>query len=58
MVEDNSINIFDEPVAKPTSIEVGNALEALQILCLFNKNGDEMRVLLQQFEILENNLVF
>ena len=52
MDEDNGIKIFDEPVAKPTSIEVGNALETLQNLCLFNENGNEMRVLLQQLESL------
>ena len=50
MVEDDSIDIFDEPVTKPTSIEVGNALETLQILCLFNKNGNEMRVILTFFK--------
>ena len=30
--EDDGIKIFDEPVAMPTSIEVGNALETLQNL--------------------------
>ena len=61
MDEDDGIEIFDEPVAKPTSIEVGNALETLQNLCHFNEDGNEMPVLLQQLEsldvILENNLV-
>ena len=52
MDEDDGIEIFDEPVAKPTSIEIGNALETLQDLYLFNKNGNEMRVLLQQLESL------
>ena len=42
MNEDDGIKIFDEPVAKPTSIEVGNALETLQNLWIFNKNGNEM----------------
>ena len=46
MDEDDGIKIFDEFVAKPTSIEVGNELEMLQNLCLFNKNGNEIRVLL------------
>ena len=32
MDEDDGIEIFDEPVAMPTSIEVGNALETLQNL--------------------------
>ena len=50
MDEDGDIEIFDEPVAKPPSIEVGNALETLQNLCLFNKNENDMRVLLQQLE--------
>ena len=39
MDEDNSIEIFDESVAKPTSIEVGNALETLKNLFLFNENA-------------------
>ena len=52
MDEENGIEIFDEPVAKLFSIKVGNALETLQNLCLFNKNGNEMRVLLQQLESL------
>ena len=42
MNEDDGIKIFDEPVAKPTSIEVGNALETLQNLWILNKNGNEM----------------
>ena len=52
MDEDDGIEISGEPVAKPTSIEVGNVLETLQNLCLFNGNGNEMRVLLQQLESL------
>ena len=54
MDEDDGIKIFDEPVAMPPSIEVGNTLETLQKLCLFNKNGNEMRVLLQQLESLHS----
>ena len=46
MDEDDGIEIFDEPFAKPTSIKVGNALEMLQNLCLFNENGNEGGVLL------------
>ena len=53
MDEDDGIEIFEEPVAKPTSIEVGNALKTLQILCLFNENGNEMPVLLQQLDSLD-----
>ena len=52
MDEDDGIQIFDKPVAKPTSSEVGNALQMLQYLCFFNKNGNEMRVLLQKLELL------
>ena len=50
MDEDDGIKIFDEPVAKPTFVEVGNALETLQNMRLFNEN--EMRVLLQQLKSL------
>lgn len=35
--EANGNEIFDAPVAKPTAINVGNALETIQNLCLFNK---------------------
>ena len=52
MDEDDDIEISGEPVPKPTSIKVGNVLETLQNLCLFNENGNEMRVLLQQLESL------
>ena len=46
------MEVFDEPIDKPTQIEIGNALEILQNLCLFNKSGDDMRLLLQRFESL------
>ena len=46
------IEVFDEPIEKPTQIEIGNALETLQNLCLFNKSGDDMSLLLQRFESL------
>ena len=46
MDKDDGVEIFDEPVAKPTSIKLGNALETLQNLYLFNENGNEMRVFL------------
>ena len=52
MDEGDGIETFNEPVAKPTSIEVGYSLETLQNLCLFNENGNEMRVHLQQLESL------
>ena len=47
MDEDDVIEILDEPVAKPTSVEIGNALETLQSLWLFSENGNEIQVLLQ-----------
>ena len=50
MDEGDGIKVFDEPVAKSTSIEVGNTLETLQNLCHFNENGNEIRVLLEQLE--------
>ena len=50
--EDDGIEIFDEPVAMPPSIGFGNTLETLQKLGLFNKNGNEVWVLLQQLESL------
>ena len=46
------MEVFDEPIDKPTQTEIGNALETLQSLCLFNKSGDDMRLLLQRFESL------
>ena len=46
------IEVFDEPIEKPTQIDIGNALETLQNLCLFNKSGDDMSLLLQRFESL------
>ena len=53
------MEVFDEPIDKPTQTEIGNALETLQNLCLFNKTGDDMRLLLQRFEslVLKNELV-
>ena len=42
----------DEPVVKWNSIEVRNALETLQILCLYQEKGNDMRDLLQRFELL------
>ena len=40
------MEVFDEPVDKTTQNEIGNVLETLQNLCLFNKCGDDMRLLL------------
>ena len=52
---DNSLGImevFYEPIDKPTQTEIANALETLQNLCLVNKSGDDMRMLLRRFESL------
>ena len=46
------MEVFDEPIDKPTQTEIGNALETLQNLYLFNKSWDDMRLLLQRFESL------
>ena len=47
-----SLEVFDEPIDKPAQTEIGNALETLQNLCLFNKSGDNRRLLLQCFQSL------
>ena len=44
------MEVFDEPIDKPTQAEIGNALETLQNLCLCNKSGHDMRLFLQRFE--------
>ena len=46
------MEVFDEPIDKPTQTEIGNAPETLKNLYLFNKSGDDMRLLLQHFESL------
>ena len=46
------MEVFDEPIGKPTQTEIGNALETLQNLFLFNKGRDDMRLLLERFESL------
>ena len=38
------MEVFDEPINKATQTEIGNALETLQNLCLFNKSGDDMHL--------------
>ena len=45
------MEVFNEPIDKPTQTEIGNAVETFQNLCLFNKSGDYMRFL-QRFESL------
>ena len=52
---DNSFEImevFDGPIDKATQTEIRNALETLQNLCFFNKNVDDIHLLLQRFESL------
>ena len=53
------MELFDEPIDKPSQTEIGNALETFQNLCLFNKSGDDIRLLLQRFEslVLKDELV-
>ena len=46
------MEVFDEAIDKPTQTEIGKALKTLQNLCLFNKSGDDMHLLLQRFESL------
>ena len=38
------------PVVKPSSIDIINALNTLQNLCLFDEVGNDMLELLQRFE--------
>ena len=49
MVEDD-MEIFDNPIVKLSSIEITNALNTLQNLCLFYKVGNDLLELLQRFE--------
>ena len=51
MVEDG-METFDDPVVKPSSIEITNALNTLQNLYLFNDVGNDMLEVLQRFESL------
>ena len=44
------MEIFDDPVVKPSSIEITNALNTLQNLCLFHGVGNDMLELLQRFQ--------
>ena len=38
----NVVEVFDEPMSKPTKSEVGTALETLQNACLFSTEGNDM----------------
>ena len=49
MVED-CIEIFDDPAVKRSSIEITNALNTMQNLCLFHEVGNDTLELLQRFE--------
>ena len=49
MVE-NGMKIFDNPVVKPSSPEITDALNTLQNLCLFQEVGNDLLELLQRFE--------
>ena len=51
MVKDG-IEIFHDPVVKPSSIEITNALNTLQNLCLFHEVVNDMLELFQKFESL------
>ena len=51
MVEDG-IDISDDPVVKPTSIEITNSLNTLQNLCLFHEVGKDMLEFLPRLESL------
>ena len=44
------MEIFDNPVVKPSSIEITNALNTLQNLCLLQEVGNDMLEILQRFE--------
>ena len=43
------------PVIKPSSIEIANALNTFQNLCLFHELGNDMLELLQRFESLHGH---
>ena len=44
------MEIFDDPVVEPSSIEITSALNTLQNLCLFHEVENDMLELLQRFE--------
>ena len=44
------MKIFDNPVVKPSSTEITDALNTLQNLCLFHEVGNDLLELLQRFE--------
>ena len=46
------MEIFDDPVVKPSSTEITNALNTLLNLCLFHEVGNDMQELLNRFESL------
>ena len=46
------MEIFDDPVVKPSSTEITNALNTLMNLCLFHEVGNDMQELLNRLESL------
>ena len=50
--EDDGIKIYDEPVLKPNSTEVRNALETVQNLCPYQEKANDILDLLKRFESL------
>ena len=49
--EEDGIKIFYGPVVKTSSIEIANALNTFQNLCLFHEFGNDMLELLQRFQL-------
>lgn len=52
------VEVFDEPVNKPTKLEINTAIETLQNACLFTGDGNDMQHLLHRFEdlLLKNDI--
>ena len=50
--EENGIEIFGDPVVKPSSIMITNALNTLQNLRLFHEVKNDILELLQRFKSL------
>jgi len=48
----DGVEVFDEPISKPTKTEVNRALETMQNACLFNASGNDLQHLLHRFEAL------
>ena len=50
--KEDGIEIFYDPVEKPNSIEITNALNTLQNFCPLHEVGNDMLELFQKFELL------